>query len=386
MPFDEPIRAETLRAHNKKLVLYHIFERHAEGTSQSALVETTGLKAPTIFRIFNELQSEGFIEAVSANENGASKRKGRRPQNFRARRDVRYSFAVEFWGASLSIGAFDFWNERVHNVSVDFTSEMDADMVADIIASGVQDLMRGLSIPREKIIGVGVAAPGQVDLLKNRIAHYPRISGMRNYPIVEKLRGRLDVPVILHNNCAALALGESRYGRFRETEKSLFVFLIRSGVNGSFVDGGNVFVNGERRTIEVGHIPILPDGPECSCGKRGCLEACLKSLDADFNNGMMFGAMEPSSPQFATVVNKAAEYLSMAVGMASQVFAPSAYLIVACNDGIASGIAAALKNFIKNDCFSTRLPDIYHAGYDPLYIQRGINDRVLSHYFFEEGD
>jgi len=385
MNSETPLRAENLRIHNKNLVLSLIYQQQAAGISQSIIVDQTGLKAPTIFRIFNELQADEVIEpvAVSADESPAAK-KGRRPVNFRVRRTARYSIAVEFWTAYISIGVFDFWGERIQSIIQNLKPDMTADGITEIITSSIRSIIWTLDIPIEKIMGVGVAAPGQVDLSKKVITYYPRIKGMQDYPVVTKLQQSLQIPVILHNNCSALAVGEFRYGKF-DTGGSLFTFLLRSGVNGSFINNDMVYLNSRHQTIEAGHIPILMDGPACTCGKKGCLEACLKSLDRNSpDTAMMFSSLNAGSPEFPVIMNKAAGYLAAAVNMIAQILSPSAYLIVACNDGVASALAGYLQNRIQKDCFTTRLPVVYHAGYDPLFTQRGISDQVIANYFFEE--
>jgi len=309
-------------------------------------------------------------------------KKGRRPINFRVCRTARYSVAVEFWTASLSIGIFNFWGECVQSVTKELTPNMDADDVTLLITDIIIGLVQKFRISHKHIIGIGVAAPGQVDLSNNLIA-YSRIKGMNGYPIVEKLKEKFHIPVILHNNCSALSVGEFRYGNFKKTD-SLFTFLLRSGINGSFINCNTVYINSKQKTIEAGHIPVQIDGPECSCGKKGCLEACLKSIDPNSDHLMLFSTIDTSSSECSQLMDRAAKYLNVAVNIISQLFAPSAYLIVACNDRIASMLAERLQKLQQIDYFEKDIPDFYHAIYDPLFTLRGINDQVIERYFFEE--
>ena len=147
-----------------------------------------------------------------------------------------------------------------------------------LIVSQVGDIIGELALDRQKILGLGVAAPGQVDLKNKRVDYYPRIVGMKDIPLVELLEQQLGIPGMIHNNCSALAFSEYRHGGYPHN-KSMFTFLLRTGVNGAFVHDDVIYANSKSMTIESGHIPINFDGPRCSCGTRGCLQAFLQDLD-----------------------------------------------------------------------------------------------------------
>ncbi|MDD2394950.1 MAG: sugar kinase, partial [Sphaerochaeta sp.] len=74
-----PLRASDLRVHNQNMVLSLIHASKNLGTSQSEVVQKTGLKAPTIFRIFSSLEEEGLIVPAQSNGEETVAKKGRRP-------------------------------------------------------------------------------------------------------------------------------------------------------------------------------------------------------------------------------------------------------------------------------------------------------------------
>jgi predicted NBD/HSP70 family sugar kinase len=204
---------------------------------------------------------------------------------------------------------------------------------------------------------------------------------MRNYPIVEKLKNLLNLPVILHNNCSALALGEFRYGGF-ETQNSMFTFLFRTGVNGSFIDNGRIFINSKRQTLEIGHLPVCKNGPKCACGRKGCLQACISALCPDETVSFMFENVDPDSDSGRKILKAAAEYMAVVIRTIEKIFAPSSFLIVACNDRIAGMLSEEIGKILdKPDTFGNDSPVIFHAAYDPLFAQKGISDQILINYF-----
>jgi predicted NBD/HSP70 family sugar kinase len=385
---EKPLRASDLRVHNQNIVLSRIHAAGIAGTSQSELVQATGLKAPTIFRIFSSLEEQGLIEPLSNDaEEGAQAKKGRRPVNFRVCKDARYTIGVEFWSAYLSIGVFDFLGNRIHSVVQPLANGIDADEVLRLIVSQIRSMVGELAIPTEWILGVGVAAPGQVDLKHDTVTYYPRIAGMQNLPIVERLEHALSLPVVLHNNCSALAFGEYRYGGFDHAD-SLFSFLLRTGVNGSFVHDDVIYTNSKQMTIETGHIPVDVDGPRCSCGSRGCLQAFLQELDpdsADPRLSLFEGLdrkLQEHDPQAMDIIGQASRYLAIAMKAIMRILAPRSFLFIGCSATVSQAITDQIRQQLQeSDLFESTPPRIFSAAYDPLLAQKGASDLVLSRFF-----
>ncbi|MBL8967732.1 MAG: ROK family protein, partial [Spirochaetaceae bacterium] len=210
-----PLRAADVRERNEKIVLRLIHGAGGRGLSQSEAVIATGLRAPTIFRIFSSLEAAGYVRPLEASldEEGRAERKGRPRVSYAAVRDALYSIGVEFWVETISIGVFDFLGERVHSRLVPVPKGADAAATAARIAAEVEDAIRELKLDRGRILGVGLGAPGQVNVRRREIAFYSRIPGMRDFPVAAVLEAALGLPVSVHNNCSVVALAESRYGR-----------------------------------------------------------------------------------------------------------------------------------------------------------------------------
>lgn len=384
---DNPLRASDMRLHNKSLVLSRIHASQGRGVSQSELVHETGLKAPTIFRIFSALEEEGLIEPVHGGEEVGLQKKGRRPVAYAVCKDARYSIGLEFWAAYISIGVFDFRGERIFSSIESLAENTDADAVVDIIVHMVTDSISRLSIPKDKLLGIGVAAPGQVDLENQLVMYYPRIPGMKAYPIVQVLKERLGIPVLLHNNCSAIAFSEYRYGGF-DNEGSMFTFLLRSGVNGAFVYDDRIFLSSRGTTLETGHIPINFDGPRCACGSRGCLQAYLQDLDPDSLQSRLAlfegldALLKAGDPKARRTIERAAGYLLIAMRSIIRFLSPRSFLFIGCSETVSDAIADEVRRlFVEPDAFDADIPCIYSKAYDPLLAQRGASDLVLADFF-----
>ncbi|MEU9222920.1 ROK family transcriptional regulator [Streptomyces massasporeus] len=125
------------------------------------------------------------------------------------------------------------------------------------------------------LLGVGVALPGPLDHARgvlHRVTGFPEWDG---FPLREALAGRLGVPVVVDKDTNAAALGLAAGG-----EGGSFAYLhLGTGLGAGLVIGGSVHRGARTGAGEFGHQVIQLDGPPCTCGNRGCVEAlCLGAV------------------------------------------------------------------------------------------------------------
>ena len=104
-----PLRSGDVRARNEKLVLKLIYNQ--TGISQSEISTITGLKPPTVFRIFTSLIEQGFIVECRSNRK-ATEKKGRKPSFFCVNPDACYAIGLDFWWQSAAVLVTDFSGNR----------------------------------------------------------------------------------------------------------------------------------------------------------------------------------------------------------------------------------------------------------------------------------
>ncbi len=120
--------------------------------------------------------------------------------------------------------------------------------------------------------GIGVATPGFLDETQDRIEYAVNLPTLTGYPLAERLRDAFDLPVRFDADCHAAALAEHRFGAGRNVRR-LIVAMIGTGIGASVVIDGQVLRMTRRGAGMLGHVVVSPDGPRCTCGARGCLEA-----------------------------------------------------------------------------------------------------------------
>jgi glucokinase len=130
----------------------------------------------------------------------------------------------------------------------------------------------------------GVGFGGPVDFALQRVALSTHAAGWRDFPLRERIAKMFGVPVIIDNDANVGALGEANYGAGRG-RLPLFYMTLSTGIGGGIVlADGKVFRGADSWAGEIGHITIRPDGPQCLCGARGCLErmCCGLWLERDY--------------------------------------------------------------------------------------------------------
>ncbi len=121
-------------------------------------------------------------------------------------------------------------------------------------------------------IAVGVGCPGLVDVPRGVTKFFPNLrTQWRDVPAAEILSKRLGCPVYLLNDARSATLGELVFGHGQGVSTMAF-FTLGTGVGGGVVIDGRLRLGPLGAAGELGHQTILPDGPLCGCGNRGCLE------------------------------------------------------------------------------------------------------------------
>jgi glucokinase len=143
----------------------------------------------------------------------------------------------------------------------------------DAVLSRMADLVNGLARQAKvKPAALGMGVPGLADLKNGRTKFLPNLpTQWRDVPVRDALSSQIGCPVYLLNDVRMATLGELVFGHGREARTMAF-FALGTGIGGGVVVDGKLRLGPLGAAGELGHQTILPDGPRCGCGNRGCLE------------------------------------------------------------------------------------------------------------------
>jgi glucokinase len=143
----------------------------------------------------------------------------------------------------------------------------------DAVIRRMEYLARELAnhVPSRELQGVGVAAPGPLNVRTGIVYGPPNLPGWDAIPLQAELQDRLGLPTILDNDGNAAALAEMELGAGVGVRDMIYI-TISTGIGGGVVLDGQIRRGSSGSAAEIGHQVIDVNGPVCPCGNRGCLE------------------------------------------------------------------------------------------------------------------
>ncbi|MGI6294638.1 MAG: ROK family protein [Armatimonadota bacterium] len=123
-----------------------------------------------------------------------------------------------------------------------------------------------------QIKAIGIGCGGPLDRKSGVLHKVANLPGWEGICLTKLFQNEFGAPAFLDNDATAAALGEARYGAGKRFDD--FIYLtVSTGIGGGIIIGGQPYRGRGENAGEIGHTKIIPDGPPCKCGDRGCLEA-----------------------------------------------------------------------------------------------------------------
>ncbi|MBI9102294.1 MAG: ROK family protein [Spirochaetales bacterium] len=391
------LRGKDIRKGNEKLVLRLIQQK--DNLSQSEVVEITGLKAPTILRIFNNLEEQKLIQVTTRPRESVEK-KGRKPVFYTLNPEAGYIVGVEFWSDAATVVISNLTRETILSQTIEINKGIDGQQVLLILKELIENAIKSAGIDPDMVIGVGLGAPGRVDTKTGKVIYYSRINGLVNFDLKTYLEENLNLPVYVNNNCSVIAMNE--YNMNTEIKKGpIMAILIRGGVGGAYINDGKVLTAGSITTVELGHISVDPKGRECSCGRRGCLETYLSegAILEDLSSIVVLDSLEElekslhdsDDPEIQgkvdAFIREKGDILSHTIQNLNNLFSPESYLIISRSRTFSEDLVTRVKEADSRFTFAPggRHPNFIPVEYNPLHAGMGACDLVFSEYFRQDG-
>jgi glucokinase len=182
------------------------------------------------------------------------------------------TIGIDLGGTNLRIAAFDPEWKRLAFINV-------PTRVADGPGAVVQDMCDAIRRileqcgPGHELFGVGVGAPGPLELPSGRFHRPPNLPGFDAFMLKDEMESKLHAQVIVECDANAAALAEWKSGVGKEMPgDSMCMLTLGTGVGAGIILDRKIWHGMNGMGGEGGHIPVVEDGFACGCGGRGCLE------------------------------------------------------------------------------------------------------------------
>jgi len=225
------------------------------------------------------------------------------------------------------------------------------DAVIERMIDSARQVMAEASLQPGQVTAIAIGAPGPLDIPMGILTEPPNLPGWHNVPLRQIMQDALHIATYLENDANAAGIGEYLYGAGRGTRHMVYV-TASTGIGGGLILDGKIYQGATGGAGEIGHMTILPYGPYCGCGNRGCLEAMasgtaiaregqylvrrgVPTLIATLADGeadavtakMVVDAMQQGDRYAADIVTDAMRYLGIGMANLVNLFNPEMIVI-----------------------------------------------------------
>ncbi|PWM74851.1 MAG: glucokinase [Bacillota bacterium] len=255
---------------------------------------------------------------------------------------------VDIGGMSVKIGLVNE-NGNILDKKV-VKTDGDAESVICSLGTALKEFLANNNLTAEDIEGIGIGCPGAITAATG-VVEYSNNLGWHKVPLIEGLRAYVDTYYKISNDANVAALGEAIFGAAKEYS-DVVMFTLGTGVGGGIIIDKKLYEGNESKGAELGHALLVLDGEQCTCGRKGCIEAyCSASAlirdtkramlrdtnskmweyaNNDINNvnGRTAFAMARENDAAATeVVENYVKYLSESIMSYCNIFRPQAFVL-----------------------------------------------------------
>ena len=237
--------------------------------TRRALSDCSGLSFQTVTNIAQALIDAGLLQDGDE-QPGAGARPSR---SLRLNADAAFAVGIHLDRKNLNLVLVNFtgrvlWRDRI----VPGTDAQSFRATFPLLTGAVARALAETSVPQDRVLGVGLAAPGPLDTETGALLSVPNFGDWGNHAVSRDLRAALGLEVMLDEDVTAMILGEQWCGLAVDVFNAVYLYL-GAGIGLGVIANGQALRGWKGNIGQIGHVAVEAGGEPCVCGKRGCLEA-----------------------------------------------------------------------------------------------------------------
>jgi len=290
--------------------------------------------------------------------------------------EKKYSIGVDLGGTNIVCAIVNYQGKIVNRLKVPTLAERGKEATIKRIIETIHENIVQSSVVPGDIIGIGIGAPGPLDVKRGMINFAPNLPGWRDVPLRKILEDEFNMKVVLENDANAAAWGERCFGAGQGVN-NLVCFTLGTGIGGGIIIDGKIYHGNNYGAAELGHMTVNKDGPRCNCGNYGCLEAyssatgiknriknrIREGIKSDFLNfdedklfeslrlKSIFEAARKGDRLTSIVVEEAISYLGIAIANITNILNPEMVVLVGGITNEGEKLLIPLKGEVKKRAF-----------------------------------
>ena len=290
-----------------------------------------------------------------------------------------YYIGIDLGGTNIAVGLVTKEGEIVKKTSVPTRAERPfAEIFADM-ADCIRKLLAETGLKESDVDSIGISTPGCIDTEKGMLIFAGNFRYGKMVDYRAEMKKHFDIPVYIGNDANVAALAEAKVGAAKGKTNAIMITL-GTGVGGGIIIDGKIYEGHLSAAGELGHIVLVKDGEQCSCGRKGCWEAyasvtalvrqtreamkanpdsIMNKTPLDSVSGRTaFDAAKKGDKTALAVVDRYEEYIAEGVADMINIFSPE---VVVVGGGISKEgdyLLDPIRQKIKGQIFGTGLlPD-----------------------------
>lgn len=262
----------TLRHNRWKRQILDIIRR-VPNASRIVVKRMTGLSMDSSLALVDALLQEGLIVATGKKDN---RRAGRKATILKIHGDGCYFIGIRFNASRIAGVCINFERNVVCTCESELSGGLDAKDIVQRVGDCIDELLEQLGERRTRLLGIGIGAPGIIDLSRGIITRYVHIPGWESIPLRELIQERFETPTYLEHGVKCTARAVMAMPEHASSDTLLFLQMGR-GINMCVVVNGRILSGANYLSGEVGHMHVEGNECACECGRTGCLETLAAS-------------------------------------------------------------------------------------------------------------
>lgn len=296
--------ASTMKEKNKRLILNLIREN---SYSRADIAKITKLTKAAVTIITEDLIQDGIVLEKKTNNSGP----GRKPLLLEINPQFMMAVGLNITRNYAELGIVDITGNIICEKKLSIQQKK---TFFSEVEGSISDMIAKNNIPIDNIYGIGVTAPGPVDVPNKTILNPPNFDDWHYENIGLRLKNVIERNVYLENISGGLTLCEKYFGKAKDMDNFL-VLVIDEGIGSGIMTGGKLLMSAS----ELGHTSIAYNGIRCECGNYGCVEK-YASISAILSGTNYNSWKEAVDADDVSLIEKEAEYLSCAIINAANLF------------------------------------------------------------------
>ncbi|GHJ35585.1 ROK family transcriptional regulator [Streptomyces sp. TS71-3] len=251
--------------YNQTVVLDAI-RRRPEGITRSELAALTALSGMTVTKVCRRLIDAGLVDEHGTRANGP----GKPAAIVRLNPGGGFAVGVHIDPAAVTYVLVDLSGTVRDHARSGTPTAGDPSAVIDEMANAIEALIAGSAVDRSRILGIGIASPGPVNVDDGVILNPPMMPNWHRVALRSALAEATGLPVLLEKDATAAVVAELWFAGPASSRDFAFMYY-GTGLGTGLAVSGEVVRGTSSNAGDAGHITVDPGGDVCTCGRRGCV-------------------------------------------------------------------------------------------------------------------